>query len=380
MTKMHNYQMMCRNYSFVLLACLAAWLTACNEAEPQPKTVKETTDQVVMPHIVFGSNVGIIVGISRNGEKTISSYGEAELGTRTSITAQSVFEIASLTKTFTALALADMHLKGEVDLDDPVEKFLPPGVKVPSRNGKPITLKQLANHTSGLPGLPSNLDDKDAFNPYKGYSLEKLYDFLNHHSLQNDPGSTYAYSNVGYALLGHALSLRNKSDYETLIVSRIARPLGMTHTITGIHEELFPDKVQGYYGNQKVDSWAKYMQEGIQGGGALISTMEDQLRYLDANMDVTSTPLQKAMTLAHQTTQQITGYYQEGIGLGWYTVTVNGRIITWKNGLNGGFTSFMGFDKTTKTGVVILCNSSMNPDLLQTKMGFALLERLRQFE
>ena len=364
-------------HQLILAAGLAGGLPACQEAVSPTTTVRETVDQVVMPHITLGSNVGVIVGVSRNGEQTICSYGEAELGTRTPITAESVLEIASLTKTFTALALADMHLKGEVNLDDSLGKYLPPNVKVPSWHGKTITLRQLANHTSGLPALPTNID-KEAFNHYQGYSLSKLYDFMNQHVLEYEPGTHYQYSNLGYGLLGVALSLRNGSDYESLIGQRVARPLGMRQLVVGSNPGPFPTRVPGYNGNLRIESWAGAMQPSMQGSGALMTTMPDLLRYLDANMGLTSTALGPALALTHQRTFSLAGYQQDGIGLGWSLVTLNGHQITWKNGLNGGFTAFMGFDKATQTGVVVLCNSSLNPDLLQTQMGFAILKSLNQ--
>src|SRR5208283_4407870 len=113
-----------------------------------------------------------------------------------------VFEIGSITKVFTALLLADMAQRGEVALTDPVSKYLPKGVKMPGRNGHAIMLQDLATHTSGLPRLPSNMKPKDFMNPYADYTPELLYQFLSSYELPRDPGSKWEYSNLGAGLLG----------------------------------------------------------------------------------------------------------------------------------------------------------------------------------
>src|SRR4029078_9399783 len=135
--------------------------------------------------------------------------------------ANTVFEIGSLTKTFTATILADMVLRGEVALDDPAQKYLPASVKVPSRNGRQITLLDLATHTSGLPKIPANLKQTDPQNPYASYSVQDLYDYLTSYTLTRDPGARFEYSNTGVGLLGHILSLKANKSYEDLVIERV---------------------------------------------------------------------------------------------------------------------------------------------------------------
>ncbi len=353
-------------------------LMSCKKETPKPASIEEAVDNIIHPYILLGANAGVIVGTIKNGQKTIYSYGEKEIGTRQKITAQSILEIASLTKTYTAIALADMHLKGQLNLDDPIENYLPNSVKVPSYNGKKITLRQLANHTSGLPRLPANVD-KNAYNPYKGYTEQNMYDFINSYSLKREPGTQFDYSNVGYGLLGHILSLRNNTDYETMITTRVLQPLGMTHTTVSFTTAQLINLVKGYNGNKQVESWSKYQQNIAQGSGSLISSLDDQLIYLEANMGLKNTGLDSAILLSQKLSFQFSGNYQDGIGLGWSHFTTEGQNIIWKNGGNGAYTSFIGFNKAAKTGVVILINSSLNPDIFQTGMGFEILKALNKF-
>ena len=115
---------------------------------------------------------------------------------------RSVFEIGSINKTFTGTLLADMVNKNEVALADPISKYLPAGVTAPSRNGRSITLLDLATHRSGLPRLPDNHTPADRANPYADYTIEKLYAFLSKHELRRDPGAEGEYSNLGSGTAG----------------------------------------------------------------------------------------------------------------------------------------------------------------------------------
>ena len=358
--------------SILLFVIIAALFCSCEKKVPDPVTVRDAVDKAVYPYIATGANVGVIVGVIKDGKKQIFSYGEKEPGGPEQIEPASVLEIASITKTFTAIALADMHLRGELNLDDPIEKYLPSQVKIPSFNGKKITLRHLANHTSGLPRLPSNMDD-DAYNPYVGYTGQKMYEFINGYNLDREPGSKFEYSNVGYGLLGQILSLRSKLSYEEMITRNVSGPLGMKHTTVSFTEAQMSNLVSGHHGNKKVESWSKYMENILQGTGSLISSLDDMLIFLEANMSADANPLREAMTLTHQRTFSHKGEHQDGIGLGWTLVTFDQRNYIWKNGGNGGYTSFIGFDESSKTGVVILSNSSMNPDPFQTQMGFEIL-------
>ena len=141
-----------------------------------------------------------------------------------------VFEMGSISKVFTGALLADMVARGEVKLDDPIAKYLPQTVKVPSRNGRQITLLDLATQSSGLPRLPSNMRPADFSNPYADYSVQQLYEFLSGYSLTRDPGQRYEYSNLGVGLLGHVLALRAGKSYEEILKERILDPLGMNDT------------------------------------------------------------------------------------------------------------------------------------------------------
>src|SRR5260370_20331102 len=153
-------------------------------------------------------SVGIVVGLVDENGSGIMSWGRKARENKETVDGDTVFEIGSVSKAFTGTLLADMVERGEVKLDDPISRYLPKTVKVPARNGREITLADLATQSSGLPRMPGNFSPKDPNNPYADYSVEQMYDFLSGYTLTRDIGEKYEYSNLGVGLLVHILALK----------------------------------------------------------------------------------------------------------------------------------------------------------------------------
>ena len=136
--------------------------------------------------VASGRNPSIVVGIYENGKTRIIPMGSSGSPGQP-LDGNTVFEIGSITKVFTSTLLADMVARGLVRYDDPVSKYLPSSVRVPSRNGRAITLEDLATQHSGLPRLPDNLTPADPANPYADYTVAQMYDFLSRYTLPRDP-------------------------------------------------------------------------------------------------------------------------------------------------------------------------------------------------
>ena len=291
-------------------------------------------------------STGIVVGLfGPTGRRRVVAYGSS--GTSRPLDANSVFEIGSITKTFTAAVLADMVARGEVKLDDPVAKFLPASVHVPTRNGRQITLLDLATQSSGLPYMPSNLKPKDASNPYADYTPEKMYEFLSGYQLTRDIGSQYEYSNLGVGLLGHALALRAGLDLETLYRRRLLDSLEMPDTRITLTPSMRERLALGHSAKgEVVPNWDI---GALSAAGALKSTVTDMLTYLAANLiaDVDSTrgPLGSALHSTHVRRREA-GSTQMGIGLKpgtLFDARPDGGVIVWHNGGTGGYRTFSGW-------------------------------------
>ena len=306
-----------------------------------------------------GRAVGMVTGVIDEKGRQVVASGKVSLDGTQQPDGDTVFEIGSVTKVFTSLILADMIEKGEVKPDDPVSKFLPATVKVPSRNGREITLLDLSMQVSGLPRLPDNLKPADPANPYADYDASKLYDFLSRYTLTRDPGEKYEYSNLAVGLLGHALALKAGMSYEELLRRRIFDPLGMSGTSITLSEAQKKRLAPGYDGGLKpVKNWDFAVLAGC---GAVRSTVNDMLKFVAANLELTDTPLKFAVRRMRAVTKGI-GAPDLEIGMAWHVFTKFDTRIWWHNGGTYGYRSFVGFNPAKKEGVVLLCNTFMDND------------------
>ncbi len=304
---------------------------------------------------------GVVVGIVDADGVRFYSRGRMDIRGDAAVGPDTLFEIGSVTKTFTSLLLADMVLKGEVKLDDPIAKYLPAGVTAPSRNGREITFLDLATQTSGLPRMPSNFRPTDPANPYNDYTADQMYEYLNGHKLNFDVGANYLYSNIGVGVLGQVLALRGGKDYETLVRERILAPLEMNDTTITLDDGLAKRFATPH--DDKLKPTSPWGFASLAGAGAIRSTARDMLKYAAANLGLVKTPLAGAMALTHELRR---AFENRGmaIGLGWHFFQRRGALIIWHNGGTGGFRSYLGLCPKTGTGIVVLNNSSVDiPEL-----------------
>ena len=269
----------------------------------------------------------------------------------------SVFEIGSITKTFTGTMLAKLVYDGKVRLDDPIKNYLPVALNQSSLNGKEPTLVQLADHTSGLPFEPANVKNDDAhpfdqYAPYKSYSTERLYDYLSHQLvLQSTPGEKRTYSNLGGGLLGHILTLVAKKSYEALLFETICEPLSMKNTFVELTPERIHRMVQGRSPNGNVLSFGDGDCGALTGCGGIKSSARDLVKYLKANINDTT-----YFYLAQKSTKQFDEHLSGG--LGWAAYSERDKHHEGAFGATPGYTSGIIFERNTRVGVVLLTNVS----------------------
>lgn len=309
-----------------------------------------------------GVAVGIVVGIVDENGSRIVSCGSLDNGTGREVDGDTVFEIGSVTKTFTTLLLEDMIARGQMQLDEPVATYLPRSVKTPTRNGKEITLRHLATHTSGLPEESDNIDSRREYNPLADYTAENLYAFLSTYRLNRDPGEKFEYSNPGIALLAQAIVLKAREDYESLLTKRICRPLKMGSTRITVTPDLNARLAFGHGATGYVVPGSEFGAFAPVGG--IRSTAKDMLKYLAANLALTPSGLTPLMQRTHNV-QVIDAMPGTGMGLAWATSRdPQGTEIVLHTGGTYGHLAFAGLDKSRRRGVVVLCNSRGLNDLL----------------
>ncbi|MCA6117173.1 beta-lactamase family protein [Bradyrhizobium sp. WSM 1738] len=296
--------------------------------------------------------MGIVAATIDGGQRSVTAYGRS--GTDRPLDADTVFEIGSITKVFTALLFADMVLRGEVAAEDPAAKFLPASVKMPDFEGAPITLMDLATYTSGLPRMPSNFAPRDWGNPYIDYTAERLYDYLSNHKLGFKPGTRYEYANLGFGLLGHILALRAGKSYEELVVSRICAPLSMDDTRITLTSSMRQRLAQGHSAAlEPVSNW-DYL--AFAGAGAFRSTANDLLKFLLMCLDPADTPIAAALKMTFSERRPRAD--QGDVALGWFVNLRFDDELIWKSGGTGGYAAFIGYSTRTRRNRILLSNAA----------------------
>jgi serine-type D-Ala-D-Ala carboxypeptidase/endopeptidase len=343
-----------RSAGWLLGICLMTGSSANAGALP------ERVEQAAQERIAAGTYQTLVFGVVDGDNSEVVAFGKLDDGKPPG--GDTVYEIGSVTKTFTATLLAQAALSGRATLDAPVAQLLP-DFKIPSRGGIEITLEQLGTQHSALPRMPSNFAPKDPANPYADYDAAKLKAFLAGYQLPRDPGAAYEYSNLGFGLLGCALAQLEHITYGALTDETILKPLGMTMSGTALSDAMRTHLAAGHdITGAATKNWDI---DALAGAGAIRSTANDMLRYLKANMGIAPSPLAAAMKLAQQPRSDMTKTIR--IGLAWMTTQ---KGIIWHNGETGGYRSFLGFTADGRHGVVILSNTAADAD----DLGFATLD------
>jgi serine-type D-Ala-D-Ala carboxypeptidase/endopeptidase len=370
---------MARRTALASLAILL--LTAVPSAPAAPTTSPSTApatrpapvpradvDALVQPLIDGEWCPGVVVGWVTPEESHVYGYGRFSAKDGRRPDGRTVFEIGSITKVFTSLLLANEVNAGRMSLDDPVQKYLPDSVKMPRKGDRPITLQDLATHTSGLPRMPNNFHPKDPSNPYADYTVDRLYEFLNACRPARAPGEAYEYSNVGVGLLGHVITREAGQDYQTLLRERITRPLGMIDTRVTLDDDLRRRLPPGHDADGAPQP--NWDLAALVGAGGIRSTADDLLRFASAQLGLGHVDGDLAAAIALTHVHRTKGIPNADLGLAWHFQ--DGRILT-HSGQTGGYHSTLMIDPQNRTAVVVLTNAGTG---MIDEIGKALMERL----
>ena len=292
--------------ALALLTALLLVLTAAS-ATAAPLPGRQSTAHIVEGLTRSGRVHGLVVGyVSPAGQKV---YGFGQRGEGRSAKApdgRTLFEIGSVTKTFTGLLLAQAVLSGQLHDTDPIRLSLPPGTLDKDSPLWWVSQLDLATHSSGLPEAPDNMPSNDPQNPMAGYSTGLLLRYLAGAQRIAPVGQNFYYSNVGAALSGYLLARAAGTDYEKLVVDRICTPLGLADTRVTLSEDQRSRLSRGHDAKGKVvPNWEV---SGLEGAGALRSTADDLLTYAAANLGVTPTPLLPAALAGPSAAQACVGH------------------------------------------------------------------------
>jgi CubicO group peptidase (beta-lactamase class C family) len=308
---------------------------------------------------------GLIIGISREGEKKYYTYGYADSATKKSFGPQTIFEAGSITKTFTANLVVQFHQQKQLDIETPITRYLPVTGNDSVLNK--LILSAILSHQSGLPRIPSNMDKIKGYNlmqPYV-YTREHLYPYLQ--TLKNIRPGNYAYSNLGFGLLGTALENTTGRSFESLVSEYILQPIGMDNSYVNTRKGA-ADSATGYFYGKPAAYW---LFDCMAGAGALKSTAEDMLKYLDVHHYRHINPqLDSAIRAVILPQKKISPRMQ--IGYAWHTLEDLKHRVFWHNGGTYGFSTFAAFEPISKTSI-ILASNSMGVNAALDKLAVDLL-------
>ncbi|MVM38512.1 serine hydrolase [Spirosoma sp. HMF3257] len=307
---------------------------------------------------------GLSIGLIKDGRPYMYHYGEIKKGSGKLPTSRTGYEIGSVTKTFTALLLAQAVMDRKVALSDDIRAYLPGDYPNLQFDNQPVTLQDLANHTARLPPMPPNIGNQPGYHPATpeaNYDSSLFYGALHLVKLDTLPGYKFDYSNWGMALLGHILETIYHRPYGELLKQYITKPLGMRQTT---YQQLDTDKNRMAFPYTENGREFSFQDEGFLGpAGAIHSDLADMMVYLQAQIAEQGPTIR----LTHQPTRN-------DIGLGWGVRNTGSYRDIQHNGSTPGFTTHISAFPELGSGCVILTNSKANlgPLILGTQ---ALLKR-----
>jgi D-alanyl-D-alanine-carboxypeptidase/D-alanyl-D-alanine-endopeptidase len=313
---------------------------------------------LAQPLLDGGHVPGMAIGILKGGERITLGVGRVRLDAEGVPTSDTLYEIGSISKVFTATLLADAHLRGLLSIDDPLAKFVPEDSDAPEFDGVGITLTQLSTHRSALPRMPPNWLPPDVADPFKGYDRARLFLDLENIVLTRAPGAEYEYSNLAVGLLGQiVVDVTHSTNYGSLLSQRITSPLRMHDTTLDLSADQRARFAPPYTVDLRPDhDWSF---DALAGAGAIRSTVDDMLTFAEADLaaekDTTNDPVRKALAFTHAKRAELPGVPEGGVALGWH---LRGDGARWHNGQTGGYHAFFGVAPKHDLAVIVLANAA----------------------
>ena len=351
-----------------------AAIAAVDLAQLKPLLDKDLAEALKSGSMAPATHVGVTIGVIDHGKRQVFSYGIAK--------DDSIFEIGSITKTFTGLILSQLVEQGKVTFNEPVRALLPEGTVAKPASGEEITLLDLATQHSGLPRLPDNFKPANNKNPYVDYTADDMYAYLKKQGVAKPATTDFLYSNFGFGLLGQALSNRAGVPYAQLLHDEITGPLGMTDTGIALSAAQQSRFISGHDGHHRPAQGWDF--EAFAGAGAIRSTADDMLTYIEANLHPDKLPesaaasadgktLSAAITQAHELRADAMSGMR--VALAWLFEPESGNY--WHNGATGAFSAYIFFNPKGDYGAVVLVNTSVGRSgSLADALGQHIGERL----
>ncbi|MBF2053098.1 MAG: serine hydrolase [Candidatus Sericytochromatia bacterium] len=343
-------------YLGLAISLLAVWSSqglaarACEIPEAVRAAAQKRSDYALNPGLA-------LICVERGQPASIATFGRLSLqADAPAITASTRFEIGSLTKVLTALQAALLAERDQLDAAASLGETWPAAWPALNPALKPLPLQSLITHSSGLPRLPDNFQPADPSNPYADYGLEHLQAFL---SRAQPQARDYAYSNLGYGLLGALLAEKGQaSGFKALLQRDLLQPLNMRHST---FENTAP-LATGHFEGVPVKNWD--FSDAAAAAGGLRASATDIAAFLSAQLSPPPGELGAAIRRSQQALQSATDLPalkqagQSGMAWGWHLQKAQSKTLHWHNGMTGGYLSHAIVDLEAGKAVAVLSSGT----------------------
>ncbi|MEK5031630.1 serine hydrolase domain-containing protein [Paenibacillus sp. FSL R7-0302] len=347
----------------VVLATAACWheigtLLASGKVDSESAMVQSIMDKTATP--------GIAILSAKGGKTEFKTYGYADKAQGQEVTAESLFELGSTTKAFTALAVIMLHNhQGVLAFTDDVSNYLPEFAPTYKGEKAKITINQLLSHTSGIPSWSIRLIPEGSDKEQLAATIHKMSSL----KLDTDPGSAYQYATVNYDILAAIIEQVTGMSYQDYVTQHILKPLGMNDSYFSTGQERKPEQLaQGYrvfFGKSMTYDAPRYY--GNIAAGYLVTNLNDLQHWVNAQMGTSDIPdeLKKAIQQSHEPDLRTAGHESEDLryAFGW-SQERDTQVIR-HSGSNPNYASQAIIDPQRKEGVFVLANvNSTAPTLI----------------
>lgn len=376
----NNMNILHKNKQIILIGLLL-FLSFTDDLYSQHKSnalISEEVIDAIKTRVDSGRTPGITIAtVDSIGNFEFYSYGYLSNDSKKEIDEYSIFNIGSVTKIFTTLLFAMLVDNKEMNLDDPIQDYLPDGIKFPTCSISPITLQDLATHNSGL---PKNMFITDYQNPFS-QTKEEVYNYIDTCKLLYCPGDTTIYSNIGIALLGLIIENFKNDSYENLVQKYILDELGLNNTYFNVPDNKMSNRAKGHLKGRYVDS-PKF--DAMKACGIMKSCSYDLINFISFQIGHKHSSISDAIKM---TQKRYVNTFTEGrgtVGMSWYIMDRDGNNFYNHGGVVLGYKAFVGFDLQKKIGVVILTNSycyivDIGHHVLNTKNSIKSFYEIKNF-
>jgi CubicO group peptidase (beta-lactamase class C family) len=346
----------------VVIAIFIYMMIFLGEQPPIEQSKVDGIDTMVREFFNSGSFPSLSIGLVKDDTLVYTqALGIADKETGRPATIETIYELGSVGKVLTSTVLAILNDRGVVRIDDPVQKWVPAISDIPKQleDSPQMRLEHLATHTSGLPGIPSNVDHLPPFQ-WKDYSPEQLHEGFKKTELLYPVGKELVYSTLGMGLLGHVLATAARKSYDKVIEDELLIPLEMNDTVITLREDQEERYSIGYESNESLKEVPYYEYGILAGGGAHRSTVPDMARFLKAQWGLpinNTNPLNKNVRSELHRIRWTSEDRETMIALGWFAIPHEGiGTLLVHRGRTPGHGAVVGFIPEKRAGVIVFSN------------------------